>query len=82
MVGQMNPESNHYSISDDPFEVDIDLVWAFLGGEAYWARWRDRSDFEAQLASAWAGCLTLEEQDRASCDGVVVVHKEVGIGVA
>jgi hypothetical protein len=42
-----------FELSDDPARLDVDAVWTFLSTEAYWARWRTRADFEAQLASAW-----------------------------
>jgi GNAT superfamily N-acetyltransferase len=42
-----------YELDDDPKRVDVDAVWAFLSTEAYWGRSRSRSDFEAQLATAW-----------------------------
>ena len=42
-----------YELDDDPNRVDVDAVWAFLSTEAYWGKSRSRSDFEAQLASAW-----------------------------
>jgi len=38
---------------DDPARVDRDAVWAFLSTEAYWGRWRERADVEAQLAGSW-----------------------------
>jgi GNAT superfamily N-acetyltransferase len=31
----------------------VDALWAFLSTQAYWGRWRSRSDVERQLASAW-----------------------------
>lgn len=40
-------------LDDDPARVQRDTVWAWLSTEAYWGRWRDRADFEAQLDSAW-----------------------------
>ena len=42
-----------YEVSDDPARVDADAAWAYLSTDAYWARWRARADFDAQLASAW-----------------------------
>jgi GNAT superfamily N-acetyltransferase len=42
-----------FELDDDPGRVDIDAVWKFLSTEAYWGRWRTRSDLERQLASAW-----------------------------
>jgi GNAT superfamily N-acetyltransferase len=42
-----------YELDDDPNRVDVDAVWAFLSTEAYWGKSRSRSDFEAQLATAW-----------------------------
>jgi GNAT superfamily N-acetyltransferase len=42
-----------YELDDDPGRIDRDTVWEFLSTQAYWARYRTRADFEAQLASAW-----------------------------
>lgn len=42
-----------YEVTDDPGRVDVDALWEFLSTEAYWARWRTRTDVERQLASAW-----------------------------
>lgn len=42
-----------YELDDDRTRVDTDVVWDFMATEAYWARWRERSDVEAQLAAAW-----------------------------
>ena len=42
-----------YELDDDPARIDRDAVWTWLSTEAYWGRWRDRADFEAQLDSAW-----------------------------
>ena len=42
-----------YELDDDPSRIQRDVVWGWLSAEAYWGRWRDRADFEAQLDSAW-----------------------------
>jgi GNAT superfamily N-acetyltransferase len=42
-----------FELSDDPRRVDVDTVWSFLSTQAYWGRWRSRTDLERQLASAW-----------------------------
>lgn len=42
-----------YELDDDPARVDLDAVWRFLSTDAYWARWRERKDVEAQIAGAW-----------------------------
>lgn len=42
-----------YEIDDDPDRVDLDVVWDFLSSQAYWGRWRGRSDVERQVAAAW-----------------------------
>lgn len=40
-------------IDDDPARIQRDAVWEWLSTEAYWGRWRSRSDLDAQLDSAW-----------------------------
>src|SRR4051794_7248720 len=42
-----------FELDDDAERIDADAAWEFLSSEAYWARWRTRSDFDRQLASAW-----------------------------
>lgn len=42
-----------YELDDDASRLQPDLVWNWLSTQAYWGRWRDRADFDAQIASAW-----------------------------
>ena len=42
-----------YQLDDDAGRVDVDALVLFLTTEAYWGRWRERADIEAQLSSAW-----------------------------
>jgi GNAT superfamily N-acetyltransferase len=42
-----------YEFSDDASRIDVNLVWGFLSGEAYWGRWRTRDIVEQQIHSAW-----------------------------
>ena len=42
-----------YELDDDADRVDVDALVHFLTTEAYWGRWRQRADIEAQLSSAW-----------------------------
>lgn len=42
-----------FETDDDPTRIDVDVVWTFLSEQAYWSRWRERSDVERQLAGAW-----------------------------
>jgi GNAT superfamily N-acetyltransferase len=46
-------EITAYEVDDDPARVDLDVVWQFLSTEAYWNRWRTRSDVDRQVQSAW-----------------------------
>jgi GNAT superfamily N-acetyltransferase len=66
---------------DDLRRVDRDAVWAFLGTEAYWARWRDRAAVEAQLDAAWRVVGAYERETgrmvgfaRALSDGVALAY--------
>jgi GNAT superfamily N-acetyltransferase len=70
-----------FELDDSPERIDLDAVWAFLSTHAYWARWRDRSDVERQLASAWRvvgaydrGSGGLVGFARAISDGVAFAH--------
>lgn len=52
--GPMHPNPPpQYEFDDDPARIDRDAVWAWLSTEAYWGRWRSRTDIDAQLDSAW-----------------------------
>jgi len=42
-----------YEFDDDPARIQRDVVWSWLSTNAYWGRWRDRADFDAQLDGAW-----------------------------
>lgn len=66
---------------DDPARVDVDTVWAFLSTQAYWGRWRARSDVERQLAASWrvvgayeAGSGRMVGFARATSDGVALAY--------
>lgn len=69
-----------YRFVDDRSLLDPDAAWAYLSTEAYWGRWRDRADFDAQVASAWrvVGCLDGEDRTvgfaRAISDGVSLAY--------
>ena len=68
-----------YQLTDDPSAVDRDSAWNFLSTQAYWARWRQRADFEQQLDSAWravsAHCDTGQVGfARAVSDGVAIAY--------
>lgn len=39
-----------YAISDDPARLDVDAIHAFISGESYWARGRDRAITERAIA--------------------------------
>jgi GNAT superfamily N-acetyltransferase len=70
-----------YELDDDPGRVDLDVVWAFLGREAYWARWRTRDDVERQVRGAWRVVGAYETASgamvgfaRAISDGVALAY--------
>ena len=70
---------NDYVLDDDRDRVDLDALWAFLSTKAYWARWRQRSDVEAQLRSAWRVVGAYDATgmvgfSRAISDGVAVAY--------
>jgi GNAT superfamily N-acetyltransferase len=70
-----------YELDDDPARVDLDVVWGFLGREAYWARWRSRADVERQVRGAWRVVGAYESASgamvgfaRALSDGVALAY--------
>jgi GNAT superfamily N-acetyltransferase len=42
-----------FELDDDPGRIDIDVVWRFMSTQAYWGRWRDRTQVERQLRGSW-----------------------------
>jgi GNAT superfamily N-acetyltransferase len=67
-----------FEIDDDPARIQRDRVWAWLSTEAYWGRWRTRSDLEEQLDSAWR----VVGAYRADTGGQVGFARAVSDGVA
>ena len=70
-----------YVLSDDLARIDRDAVWRFLSTEAYWARWRSRSDVDRQIDGAWrvVGAYVEETGElvgfaRAVSDGVAFAY--------
>ncbi len=70
-----------YLLSADPDDVDFEAVWRFLSTDAYWHRWRERADVEAQVAGAWRVVGAYERDGgemvgfaRAVSDGVAIAY--------
>ena len=69
-----------YEFDDDPTRIDLDAVWAYLGTDAYWGRWRDRNHVQQQIGSAWRVVACYESGGslvgfaRAMSDGVAVAY--------
>ena len=69
-----------YDVDDDPARIDVDAVWRFLSGEAYWSRWRSREDVQHQIEGAWRVVGCYHPQDgmvgfaRAISDGVAIAY--------
>ena len=70
-----------YDLDDDAGRIDVDALWSFLSQQAYWGRWRDRSDLERQLATAWRVVGAYEHRSgrmvgfaRAVSDGVAYAY--------
>ncbi|SFO22996.1 GNAT family N-acetyltransferase [Amycolatopsis rubida] len=70
-----------YELDDDIARVDLDVVWKFLSGEAYWARWRTREHVEQQVRTAWRVVGVYERASgrqvgfaRAFSDGVAMAY--------
>jgi GNAT superfamily N-acetyltransferase len=69
-----------YELDDDPARIDLDVVWAFLSRDAYWARWRSRDDVERQVRGAWrvVGAYSPDGKlvgfARAISDGVALAY--------
>jgi GNAT superfamily N-acetyltransferase len=76
--GELDPE---IEIDDDPRRVDLDALWRFLDEDAYWEKWRTRSDVERQVTGAWrvVGAYELDSGRmvgfaRAVSDGVAIAY--------
>jgi GNAT superfamily N-acetyltransferase len=69
-----------FELDDDPRRIDVDLVWAFMSTQAYWARWRDRASVERQLNGSWRvvgayrGTGEMVGFARAMSDGVALAY--------
>jgi GNAT superfamily N-acetyltransferase len=70
-----------YDLDDSPGRIDVEGLWSFLSTQAYWGRWRVRSDVERQLASAWRVVGAYERDSgamvgfaRAVSDGVAYAY--------
>lgn len=70
-----------YEFDDDPTRIDVDVVWSFMSTQAYWGRWRDRTQVERQLAGSWrvVGAYRMDTGAmvgfaRAVSDGVAVAY--------
>lgn len=81
MVITRGNDTERYEVDDDPARVDRDAVWAFLSTDAYWAKWRERSDFERQMDTAWRVVAVYRATDgatvgfaRAVSDGVALAY--------
>lgn len=77
----MRIDHGDYELDDDRARVDRAAVFAFLSTEAYWARWRSRSDVDAQIDSAWRVVAAYERATgatvgfaRAISDGVALAY--------
>jgi len=90
-------DGRRIELTDDPARVDRDALWEFLSTDAYWGRWRQRSDVEAQVAGAWRVVSAHDSNAmvgfaRAVSDGVALAyladvyviasHRAQGIGQA
>ena len=68
-----------YELGDDPGRIDHDAVYAFLSGEAYWARGRPREVVDATIDGA-ARVVGLYQDDqqvgfvRVVSDGYTVAY--------
>lgn len=70
-----------FETDDDRARVDVDVVWAFMSTQAYWGRWRNRSQVEHQLADAWrvVGAYRTDTGEmigfaRAVSDGIALAY--------
>jgi GNAT superfamily N-acetyltransferase len=70
-----------YEFDDNPARVDVAAAWAFLSQQAYWGRWRTRTDVERQIAGSWrvVGCYHATTGEmvgfaRAFSDGVGLAY--------
>jgi GNAT superfamily N-acetyltransferase len=69
-----------FELDDDPDRIDIDVVWQFMSTQAYWGRWRDRTQVERQLRGSWRLVGAYEADGamvgfaRAVSDGVALAY--------
>ena len=70
-----------FELDSDPGRIDLATVWTFLSTQAYWQRWRSRSDVERQITGAWRVVGAYERDTgrmvgfaRALSDGVALAY--------
>jgi GNAT superfamily N-acetyltransferase len=71
--------ADSYELEDDRRRLDRDAIWGFLSREAYWGRWRSRSDVELQIENAWRVVGAFRGMEtvgfaRAVSDGVAIAY--------
>lgn len=72
-----------YLLDDDPARLDRETIWSFLSTKAYWGRWRNRDDVDAQVRGAWRVVGAYRERDGRRDDGAMVgFARAVSDGVA
>lgn len=68
-----------FEIDDSPARVDMDVLWRFMSTEAYWGQWRNRTQMEQQLASAWRVVAAYRVDDGAMIGFARGVSDGVGL---
>jgi GNAT superfamily N-acetyltransferase len=70
-----------FEFDEDVSRVDVDAVWTFMSTQAYWGRWRSRSDVERQISASWRVIGAYERASgrmvgfaRAVSDGVALAY--------
>ena len=71
--------ADSYELDEDRGRLDSDVIWDFLSHEAYWGRWRSRSDVELQIETAWRVVGAFHRGEtvgfaRAVSDGVAIAY--------
>lgn len=73
--------TGEFEYDEDPGRVDVDTVWTFMSTQAYWGRWRGRSDVERQISVSWRVIGAYERATgrmvgfaRAVSDGVALAY--------
>jgi len=68
----------NYIVDDSVERLDLDWLWRMLDEEAYWGKWRKRTDMEEQINAAWRVVGIYDARTGQQCGFARAVSDAVG----